>query len=292
MVRTHRWFTPWIMVLPALVILCVFALWPAVNTFFLSFTDVRTLSGGKIVGLANYRQLLDDPQLRSALLNTVVYVVVCVPLLTFLPLLIAILAEKPLRGLAIFRTIFYFPVIASAVAVAVIWKFLLDDRGLINGWAQHAGIIQDAVPFLSGRWLLLFSAISLTVWKGLGYYMVLYLSALGNVDPQLHEAAAVDGAGPIRRFWSVTVPGVRRTMVLVAILVMVSAMRIFTELYILGGKTGGVGGQDVSVVFLIQSSAAGADGRLGYASALSVLLFLITLPPMALLARFNRKVDE
>ncbi|NNG39756.1 sugar ABC transporter permease [Flexivirga sp. ID2601S] len=292
MVRTHRWFTPWIMVLPALVILCVFALWPAVNTFFLSFTDVRTLSGGTIVGLDNYRKLVDDPQLRAALVNTVVYVVVCVPLLTFLPLLLAILAEKPLRGLAIFRTIFYFPVIASAVAVAVIWKFLLDDRGLINGWATHAGIIQDAVPFLSGRWLLLFSAISLTVWKGLGYYMVLYLSALGNVDPQLHEAAAVDGAGPIRRFWSVTVPGVRRTMVLVAILVMVSAMRIFTELYILGGKTGGVGGQDVSVVFLIQSSASGADGRLGYASALSVLLFVMTLPPMALLARFNRKVDE
>jgi multiple sugar transport system permease protein len=101
----------------------------------------------------------------------------------------------------------------------------------------------------------------------------------------------VDGAGPLRRFFNVTIPGVRGTMILVSILCAVSALRVFSELYILGGSTGGVGGQDVSIVMLIQGAASGSDGRLGYASALSILLFVITIGPMLLLVRLNRKAD-
>lgn len=289
--RSHRFHTPWLMVVPALLWLAVFGLWPAINTGVLSFTDVHTLSGGHFIGFRNYRLIWHDPLLRDAVVNTVLYMVVCVPLLTFLPLLLALLVQRTLPFMGFFRTVFYFPVIASAVVVALIWQWLLDDRGLVNGLGQQAGLIHSALPFLTDRWLLLFSAISLTVWKGLGYYMVLYLSALGNVRRELHEAAAVDGAGTVRRFWSVTVPGVRGTMALVSVLVAVSAMRVFSELYILGGHTGGVGGQDVSLVMLIQQSASGADGRLGYASALSVVLFALTIGPMLVLARWNRKAD-
>lgn len=289
--RSHRFHTPWLMVVPALLWLAVFGLWPAINTGVLSFTDVHTLSGGHFIGFRNYRLIWHAPLLRDAVVNTVLYMVVCVPLLTFLPLLLALLVQRTLPFMGFFRTVFYFPVIASAVVVALIWQWLLDDRGLVNGLGQQAGLIHSALPFLTDRWLLLFSAISLTVWKGLGYYMVLYLSALGNVRRELHEAAAVDGAGTVRRFWSVTVPGVRGTMALVSVLVAVSAMRVFSELYILGGHTGGVGGQDVSLVMLIQQSASGADGRLGYASALSVVLFALTIGPMLVLARWNRKAD-
>jgi ABC-type sugar transport system permease subunit len=289
--RFHRWYTPWLLVAPALAWLLTFSVWPAVNTGILSFTNVRTLTGGRFVGLVNYRNIIDDPQVRDALLNSVLYMVICVPLLTLLPLLLALLVERNLPFMAFFRTVLYFPVVASAVVVAVIWQWLLDQRGVVNGLAQQLHLTHEAIPFLTGRWLLLFSSISLTVWKGLGYYMIIYLSALGNVSRDLHEAAAVDGAGVVRRFAAVTVPGVRRTMVLVAVLVAVSALRIFTELYILGGSGGGVGGQDVSLVMLIQNAAGGSSGRLGYASALSVLLFLVTIVPMLLLARLNRKAE-
>ncbi|MEV6007704.1 sugar ABC transporter permease [Streptomyces sp. NPDC051976] len=289
--RYHRWYTPWLLILPAFAFLALFSLWPAVNTGVLSFTNVHTLTGGHFVGLRNYHRMVDDPQLRDALVNCLVYIAVCVPLLTVLPLLLALLVERNLPFMGFFRTVLYFPVIASAVVVALIWQWILDDRGVANGLAQQAHLIHSAIPFLTGRWLLLFSAIALTIWKGLGYYMVLYLSALGNVRRELHEAAAVDGAGPVRRFRSVTVPGVRGTMLLVSMLIAVSAMRVFTELYILGGATGGVGGQDVSVVMLIQQSVSGSDGQLGYASALSVLLFLITIGPMALLALLNRRAE-
>ncbi|WP_067168607.1 carbohydrate ABC transporter permease [Microtetraspora niveoalba] len=287
---THRrWFTPWLLVAPAALWLCVFNIWPSINTVVLAFTNAKPLGGGRFTGLENFTRALDDDQLADALLNSVVFMLVCLPLLVMLPLLLAILVEKKLPGIMFFRTAFYTPVVASAVVVALIWGWVLDDRGLINGFAQWLGVVAEPVPFLTDRWLLLFSAISLTIWKGLGYYMIIYLSALGNVRRELHEAAAVDGAGPVRRFWSVTVPGVRNTMLLVSVLVAVSALRVFSELYVLSNGTGGPGGRDMSVVMLIQLYSRGFTGHLGYASALSIVLLVITIGPMLLLLRLDRK---
>lgn len=291
--RANRWFTPWILIAPALLWLLVFSVWPSINTVRLSFTNASPLGGQTSwVGFKNFENLFADPQVWDALLNSVVYLVVCLPLLTLLPLLMAVLVEKKLPGIAFFRTAFYTPVIASAVVVGLIWTWLLDDRGIINEIAHTLGLIQGPVPFLTDRWLLLFSAISLTVWKGLGYYMIIFLAALGNVGKDLHEAAALDGAGAIRRFWSVTVPGVRGTIVLVGILVCISALRVFTELFVLTNGTGGPGGEDQSLVMLIQQYARGFSGNLGYASALSLLLFAVTLIPLLVLARINNKAEQ
>ncbi|MFD8320205.1 carbohydrate ABC transporter permease [Kitasatospora purpeofusca] len=287
---THRrWFTPWLLAGPALIWLAVFNLWPAANTVILSFTNAKPLGGGRFTGLDNYQRALSDDQLADALLNSVIYLLICLPLLTVLPLLLALLVQRRLPGITFFRTAFYTPVVASAVVVALIWGWALNDRGLINGVLRQTGLADSPVPFLTDRWLLLLSAIALTTWKGLGYYMVIYLSALANVGRELHEAAAVDGAGALRRFLHVTLPGVRPTMVLVSVLVSVSSLRVFSELYVLSNGTGGPGGRDMSVVMLIQMYSRGFNGHLGYASALSLLLFLITLGPMLLLTRLNRK---
>jgi putative chitobiose transport system permease protein len=290
--RYQRWFTPWLLLAPAAVWLVTFNIWPSINTVILSFTNAKPLGGGRFTGLANFQRMLDDRQLADALVNCIVYLVVCLPLLTFLPLLIAVLVEKKLPGIAFFRTAFYTPVIASAVVVALIWDWILGDRGVVNALAQQLRVVAEPLPFLTDRWLLLFSAISLTVWKGLGYYMIIYLSALGNVAVELHEAAAVDGAGPVRRFFAITIPGVRRTMTLVSVLISVSALRVFSELYVLSDGTGGPGGRDMSVVMLIQLYSRGFAGNLGYASALSLLLFAITIGPMLLLLRFSRRAAD
>ncbi|MGW3039727.1 carbohydrate ABC transporter permease [Kitasatospora sp. NPDC001159] len=287
---THRrWFTPWLLAGPAIVWLAVFNLWPAVNTVILSLTNAKPLGGGQFTGLENYGRLLDDDQLADALLNSIVFMLVCLPLLTVLPLLLALLVQRRIPGITFFRTAFYTPVIASAVVVALIWGWVLDDRGLVNGLLQQSGLAGSPVSFLTDRWLLLFSAIALTVWKGLGYYMVIYLSALANVPRELHEAAAVDGASQVRRFWHVTLPGVRPTMVLISALISVSSLRVFSELYVLSNGQGGPGGRDMSVVMLIQMYSRGFNGHLGYASALSLLLFAVTLGPMLFLMRLNRK---
>lgn len=291
-VKAHRWFSPWILVAPALLWLTVFTIYPSLNTIRLAFTDAKPLGGAEsYVGFQNFARLFDDPQLGNALLNSIIFMVICLPFLTILPLLLAILVEKPLKGIGFFRTVYYTPVIASAVVVGLIWTWLLEDRGIVNAVLKAMHIISTPIPFLTERWWIIASASILTIWKGLGYYMIIYLAAISNIPGELHEAAAMDGAGPIRRFWSVTVPGVRGTMTLIALLITVSALRVFTEIYVLTGGTGGAGGEAMTLVMLIQQYARGFFGNLGYASALSIVLFSVTLIPMGVLAYINKKAD-
>ncbi|WP_233459919.1 carbohydrate ABC transporter permease [Microbacterium resistens] len=285
--RRQRWYTPYLLVLPGVIWVFVFALWPFLNTIGLAFTDARPLRPAEFVGLENFAKLFTDDRFGYALTTSLVYVVVCVPLLTFLPLLLALLVHSKIPAIGFFRTTFYFPVIASAVVVAIVWEFLFSGNGTINEALKFFGLIDRPIEFLSDRWLLIGCAIGLTVWKGLGYYMVVYLAALGNVGRELHEAAAMDGAGVWRRFWSVTVPGVRGPMMLVSVLICVGAMRVFTELYILSNGSGGPGGRAMSLVMLIQSMGKGLNGQIGYASAISLVLFLLTLVPLAVVGIAN-----
>lgn len=286
--RAFRWYIPWILVAPALIWVLVFALWPFLNTIVLSFTDARPLTGGSFVGLENYQDLLSDKRFWNALVTSLVYVALSVPFLTFLPLLLALLVEKQIPGISAFRTTFYFPVIASVVVVGLIWTWLFDSRGIVNEMLEFIGLIQEPIPFLASRWGLILTAVLLTVWKGLGYYMVVYLAALGNVGRELHEAAAMDGASGLRRLISVTIPGVRGAMFLVSALITVSAMRVFTELYVLSNGSGGPGGAAASIVMLVQQTGSGLQGRLGYSSAVSVALFFLTIGPLLLVAYLNR----
>ena len=287
--KSHRWFTPWLLLAPAVIWVLVFSLWPFLNTVVLSFTDARPLQPVQPVGFEHYERLLTDEQFRYALVTCLIYVVVCVPLLTILPLLLALLVEKNIPGIALFRTTYYFPVIASVVVVALIWGWLFDSRGIINEGLQWMGVTDQPVAFLVDRWWMLAVSILLTVWKGLGYYMVVYLAALGNVGKDLHEAAMLDGAGSFRRFVSVTIPSVRGAMLLISVLVAVSAMRVFTELDVLSNGTGGPGGYNMSIVMLIRQVGSGLNGNLGYAAAISVALFLLTLIPLVAIALMNRE---
>lgn len=288
-IRSHRWFTPWLLVGPAVLWVLVFSLWPFLNTVVLSFTNARPLREPQFVGFDQYVKLLGDEQFRYALLTCVIYVVVCVPLLTILPLLLALLVEKKIPGITLFRTTFYFPVIASVVVVALIWSWLFDSKGIINQALQFMGVVDKPVAFLVDRWWLLACAILLTVWKGVGYYMVVYLAALGNVGKDLHEAAMLDGANAFQRFVNVTIPGVRGAMLLISVLIAVSAMRVFAELDVLSHGTGGPGGYDMSIVMLIRQAGSGLTGNLGYAAAVSVALFLLTLIPLVAIALLNRE---
>ncbi|MFE0253766.1 carbohydrate ABC transporter permease [Streptomyces sp. NPDC059010] len=289
----RRWWLPWLWMLPAIVGTTVFGVFPFLNTILVSFTDAKPLGGAyDVVGLDNYTRMLGDPDFWLATRNSLLYALIVVPLMVLLPLLLAVLVEKNLPGIGFFRSAFYTPVLASSVVVGLSWQWLLSDQGLVNTWLQKAHLIREAVPFLSDSWLILLSAMGLTLWKGLGWYMIFYLAALGNVPRELHEAAAVDGAGAIRRFWHVTVPGVRTSMMLVGTLTGIGSLRVFTEIYMLGGSTGGPGGADRTLPFYIRD--VGLDpltGNAGYGAAVSVALFALTLG-LTLLAQRLTKEDE
>ncbi|GAA2575285.1 sugar ABC transporter permease [Streptomyces roseoviolaceus] len=289
----RRWWLPWLWMAPAIIGATVFGVFPFLNTVVVSFTDAKPLGGAyNLVGLDNYRRMLGDPDFWLATRNSLLYALFVVPLMVLLPLLLAILVEKNLPGIGFFRSAFYTPVLASSVVVGLSWQWLLSDQGLVNTWLQQAHLIREAIPFLSDSWLILLSAMGLTLWKGLGWYMIFYLAALGNVPKELHEAAAVDGAGAVRRFWHITVPGVRQSMMLVGTLTGIGSLRVFTEIYMLGGSTGGPGGADRTLPFYIRD--VGLDpltGNAGYGAAVSVALFALTLG-LTLLAQRLTKEDE
>ncbi|MDT0482439.1 carbohydrate ABC transporter permease [Streptomyces doebereineriae] len=289
----RRWWLPWLWTAPAIACAVIFGVFPFLNTMLLSFTNAKPLGGAyRFVGLDNYTRMLDDSDFWLATRNSILYALIVVPLMVLLPLLLAVLVEKNLPGIGFFRSAFYTPVLASSVVVGLSWQWLLADDGLVNTWLQKAHLIRSAIPFLSDSWLILLSAMGLTLWKGLGWYMVFYLAALGNVPKELHEAAAMDGAGAARRFWHITVPGVRQAMMLVGTLTGIGSLRVFTEIYMLGSATGGPGGADRTLPFYIRD--VGLDpitGNAGYGSAVSVALFLLTLG-LTLLAQRLTKEDE
>ncbi|MEU6673709.1 sugar ABC transporter permease [Streptomyces sp. NPDC046853] len=281
--------SPWLFAAPGLLIVGIFILYPFVSTLINSFTDKRTLIPGEYVGLDNFRELLHDDMFWIGLRNSTLYIVGVVPALVLLPLLLAMLVQKHIPGITFFRSAFYTPVVASIVVVGLIWVWMLDERGLVNAVLEAVGV--GSVGFLSDQWLLLLSAMTVTVWKGLGYYMIIYLAALANVPRELHEAASVDGAGSVRRFFTVTVPAVRSTMVLVAALSSVAAFKVFSEVYLMAGPNGGPAGEDTTLVMLVQRVGTGLTGRVGYASAISVVVFVVTVALMLLVLRADRKED-
>lgn len=277
--KPHRSFgtviAPYLFVAPAFIVVFVFVVLAALNTFRLAFTDSTLLKPGKFVGFQNFIDLFQDEYFLTALLNSSLYVVCVVPFMVILPLILANLVKGNGRIMGFFRTAFYMPVVMSAVVVGMIWTNLLDSQGLINSILKGAGIIEEAIPFLTNRWGILFSSMFVTIWLGLGYYMVIYLTALTNIDESLYEAAALDGAGPVRQFVSVTMPGVRSTMVLIMMLSTISAFRVFNEVYVLTNGTAGPGGMDMTMSMLIKNEGTGIQARTGYASAISLVVLVI-----------------
>nr|WP_162451861.1 sugar ABC transporter permease [Phytoactinopolyspora mesophila] len=219
--------------------------------------------------------MFDDPRFGTALLNSSLYVVFVVPFMVLLPLILATLVAGKGRLLGFFRTAYYLPVVMSVVIIGLIWTNLLDSRGLVNSLLGWLGVIERPIPFLTDRWLLLISAMFVTVWSGLGYYMVIYLAALANIDQSLYDAAAVDGAGVVRTFFHVTMPGVRTTMMLIGMFSSIAAFRVFGEVYVLTGGTGGVGGRNITMTMLIQNEGTGLQAETGYAGAISMAMFVI-----------------
>ncbi|MFB7652984.1 MULTISPECIES: carbohydrate ABC transporter permease [unclassified Streptomyces] len=288
----RRWYVPWLFLAPALLFAVVFFLAPFGNTLVLSFTDASTLGGGTFTGFANYERLLGDDAFWLSLRNTALYIVGVVPALVVLPLLLAVLVQRRIAGIGFFRALFYSPVVASMVVAGLLWSWLLSSDGLVNAVLRGTGVLDAPLPFLTDADLLLVSAMVMTVWKGLGYYMVVYLAALANVPRSLLEAAEVDGAGPVRRFLSVTVPVIRPTMVLVGTLAAIAAGKVFAEIYTLSDGSGGPGGEARTLVFTIRETGLGLGGEAGYASAMSVFLFLATLGLSVFVTRLNTREDR
>ncbi|WP_338692933.1 sugar ABC transporter permease [Streptomyces sp. Q6] len=288
----RRWYVPWLFLAPALAVAITFFIVPFGNTAVLSLTDASTLGGGHFTGLDNFRRLAHDDQFWLSLRNTALYLVIVVPLVVTLPLLVALLVQRRIAGIGFFRAVYYSPVVASMVVAGLIWSWLLSSDGMVNSLLRGLHVVTEPIPFLTDAHWLLAGAMAMTVWKGLGYYMVIYLAALANVPRSLLEAAEVDGAGAVRRFWHVTVPLLRPTMILVATLAAIACAKVFAEVYTLSGGSAGPGGEARTLVYTIRETGLGLGGEAGYASAMSLALFVATLGLSVLVTRLNSREEQ
>jgi multiple sugar transport system permease protein len=264
----------WSFILPNLIGFVVITLVPVIAAFALSFASWDGYNPPQWVGLKNFRRLLKDDATMTALRNTVYYAAGHVPLTMLAALGLALLLNRKMRGVAFFRAVAFFPYITSMVAVALVWNMLFNPEfGPVNQLLQALGIAHGPGWTTSTSWAMP-AVIVTSVWRDMGYYMILFLAGLQAIPKELYEAAEVDGASAWQRFRAVTVPGLRPTTFLVLILLTVQSFKVFDLIFVMTG--GGPG--EATLVLSQQIYQTGiVDGEYGYASAISVLLFLLVL---------------
>lgn len=285
-----RSLTPYLFLAPALGLLTLTVFWPALQAFFLSFTRYETdlLSPPVWVGWANFAQLWHDGVFWKTLGNTVLYLVVVVPILAIAPLLLAILVNQPLRGIHWFRAAYYSPVIISMVVAGIAWRWLYAPNGLLNQLVQGLHLRDSPIPWLTSPQLALFSVMAVTVWKGLGYYMVIYLAGLQGISSELYEAAALDGSEGWQQHWDITLPLMRPYIFLVSIISAISATKVFEEVYVM--TQGGPLNSSKTIVYYIYENAF-QRLEINYACTMGLVLFLFILSLSLLNLKFGRRVE-
>lgn len=262
-------------ILPNLIGFFVFTFVPIIFSLFLSFCEWDSGNPIKFVGLKNFITMFTkDKSFWISLFNTFYYTIVTVPVTMAISLGLAILMNKPLKGRVVFRSVLFFPYVASLVAIAVVWMALFNpDRGPINSLLMSIGIANPPRWAASQTWAMP-TIIGLTVWKGMGYYMIVYLAALQGVSRDLYEAASLDGANRWQQFLHITWPGVTPTTFYILMMLMVTTFKSYDTMYI---TTQGGPGEATKVLAYHIYNMAFVSSRFGYASSVAMVLFVIVI---------------
>jgi multiple sugar transport system permease protein len=264
----------WLLLAPWLIGLLVITLGPMLASLYLSFTDYTLLAQPNWVGLENYvRMLTDDPKFFAAASVTLHYVLLSVPLQLAFALAIAVLLNRGLAGLAVYRSIYYLPsLLGSSVAIALLWRQIFGSSGLVNQVLGAIGF-SNLPAWIATPEHALDTLILLHVWT-FGSPMIIFLAGLRQIPQELYEAAAVDGAGPLTKFWRITIPMLSPVIFFNLVLQMIHAFQTFTQSYVVSAGTGGpVNSTLLYTLYTYQQ--AFANFRMGYASAMAWLLVIV-----------------
>ncbi len=278
----------YIYLLPTLVILGVFTFFPFVNSFFLSLHEGPITNPTRtFTGLEHFEKLFQDRKFWKAMWNTTYYVMFSVPTTIFLALFFAVLLNTKIRFKGFFRTAFFLPYITPTVAAAVVWEWIFHrDWGLFNSFLNFFGIPKQ--DFINNPELAMPMVILFSIWKYMGFNIVIFLAGLQNISKEYYDAAAIDGANAWQRFWKITFPLLTPVTFFVLIISMVGAFKVFDEIFVIfHGSTGPLDSAMTVMIFFYQT----AFGRfkMGYASAIAytmfIVIFLFTLLQMWLAKR-------
>jgi putative chitobiose transport system permease protein len=289
-VPTSR-LTPYLFLLPAVLILGLTVFYPALQAFYLSFTRYEfDITQPPIwIGTENFQRLLSDRLFWRTLGNTLLYLIIVVPILVVAPLGLAILVNRALPGVSWFRAAYYTPVVISIVVAGIAWQWLYAENGLLNQLLRWLRLSQDGVLWLTSPRFALFSVMAVTVWKGLGYYMVIYLAGLQAIPADLYEAGAIDGSDGWRKHLDITVPLMRPYLLLVAVISAIAATKVFEEVFIM--TQGGPRNSSKTLVYYVYESAF-RDLEISYACTIGLVMFLIILTLSVIRLSISRKTED
>jgi putative chitobiose transport system permease protein len=242
---------------------------------FYSFTDFDIITSPEFVGTDNYQRLIGDPTFWKALTNSAVYLIVT-PTVIVLSILLAIVVNRRLRGVSLFRALYFVPAVSGSIAIGISWRWIFERNGMLNSLLITTGLISEPIQWLTDPDWVLPIAMMLTIWAGVGYYAVIFLAGLQNIPEELYDAARIDGCNRLQKHWHVSIPGLRPQIVFVAVISSLAALKVFDEIYVLTNRTGGVLESGTTIVFYLWRQAFVLSNA-GYASAIAIALLIMTM---------------
>ena len=273
MFKYYKKYVPYLFILPAIVILMIFFFIPFFQTIGLSFYNYsNSIYNPQFAGLQNYVQILHSGIFYQVMGNTFLYLIIAVPFLVIFPLFLAVLINQKIRGITLYKILIYLPVIVSIVVAAIAFKWLYAQEGILNYFVSLLGF--NPIGWLTDSRFALLSVAIVTIWKGVGYYMMIYLAALMSVPQELYEACDIDGANFLTKHLTVTIPQILPTIALVSTISIISAMKVFVEIYVMT-KGGPLNSSKTIVYYIYERAFENLD--LGYASALAVVLLIVIM---------------
>jgi multiple sugar transport system permease protein len=272
----------WLFLAPAMVLLGTFVIWPIADLAYLSFTAGNfTAAGMRWIGLGNYWRIAASPDFWQVLANTLYFTVATVVPSILIPLGLSVLLNRAFRWRDLLRAAYFIPSITSLVAVGLGWRWLFQTDGPVNALLTTLGI--DPIPWLGSSTWAMPVLILLSIWKQLGFNMVVFLAGLQTIPSNRYEAAELDGANPRQKFWYITLPGLQPTLVFVTVTTTIFTLRSFEQVYVVTGG-GPLNSTNLLVYYIYQQAFAFFD--FGYAAAAATILLVVTLLLLLLQVRF------
>lgn len=279
----------WGFLSPTLLIVMVFTVISIIFAIYTSFHKVNLFKGTyEFIGFDNYSRLFTDTKVRVALKNTSMYVLVVVPIQTFLALVMASVLNSKIKGKMFFRTVFFLPTLTSSAALTMIFMFLFSLTGPINQWAQHFGLIAEKINFLQDPQFALKVIMAMNVWSTVPFFMTIYLAALQELPASIYEAAEVDGASSFQKFFKITIPYLRPITTFVMLMGIIGTFQLFDQAFIFSNGSGGPENSTLTLALLIWRNAFGQNNTMGFATAIAIVLSIIIFTVSYIANRMNK----
>ncbi len=289
-------YNGWLFITPAIVIIGIFTIFASVFAVYLSLNKVNMFSGTyTFVGLDNYTRLFSDPKVAIAFKNAISFAVIVVPVQTFLAMLMAAVLSSKIKFKKGLRIVYFLPTLTSSSALTLIFMFMFSINGPINEFAMNIGLLAEPINFLNDPDFALKVIMCMNIWSTVPVFMTIYLAAFADIPKSVYEAADIDGAGPFRKFFQVTVPQLRNVTSYVLLVGIIGTLQMFDQAFIFSNGSGGPENSTLTPALLIYNNAFGTMNTMGYASALAVSLAILIFIGAFVsnkLTKANKGVDE